>query len=797
MGAHWPKGSGLRRALLTGGGTFAAGFGALNAFWQLGDWRRDVPGLWDYRSATIGDGVLLPLAAGVLVAAGSRVPTAPRERIAITSAGILGATAGALLQIAWLRDPSPQLNWTLPAPHTFNAPGLYHAAFLTVASGLFSAWTMRVLWRVRRHRSQDPARIEAMLRSPVAALLIGCLAGFVGLVVLDSYPTRDAAASVSSLLWSVAGTLLAGAVVAWSFGRSAVRAAWRTIGWGCLLAISICVFAWRSGELPAEIALPELLVVMAVGIALGVDLWKRVGDLWWIGTAVACLLLIGGLSRSISLASSGLIPALLVAILTVTAVGLTIRKLSPFEAEANQLVVAIAYPVLFLVAAAWLREGANDATAAGTVVSAVLLSLPAIYPIGKERYDALIRDEKRHNPGRPLEESYWVTWTLITCLFFAIMVALFRSIGAAAQPLGIDSPLARGAPYVPPLLIGAFLAVALSLAAAARSRPSSGFSSPPTWTKHSEEPVLPVRTGTVLWVMAAAGTWALTPWVATLLTAEPTTTLGPTRYSGALPKAWAPAVFEGWAAVMAIWFCYVAVDTIRTSVARIEFYELDRRGWIAALTCGAAVGSTVGWLWAVGVWARGNWASVTSIAEVVAIVYFGGTAAISICAWALARSSPGAMTEPGYLSLHHPAANVFNNLITHGFSLALSVFAVFLADRVASHVLVGGEVAWLKVVITLVPAYGAFLPAFGQLPGTIEEHVERERERGLESTTLFARAGCDPEGRNELNNERVERIGCHLNRMHRWAVRLSPHGIVSELVKFAKRRYRGDGQHKP
>ncbi len=756
MSMRWLRDSRLRSATLTSASLFAAGFGALNLFWQLGDWRRDVPGLWDYRSATIGDGVLLPLAAGVLVAAAGRLPAVPREAAVVTSAGILGTAAGALSQFSWLRDPDPQLNWTIPAPHTFNAAGLYHAAFLTVTSGLFAGWTMRLLWRVRHHRRANPARTDAMLRSPIAALLIGCLVGFVGLVILDNYPSRNTTASIVSLLWSLLGAVLAGSAATWSFGSSAVRSSWRTIAWGSALAMAICLVAWRS----VEIIPSDLVVLAAMVVAIGTHLWKMGDSYWWIGSAVACSVLAGGLNLSIDFASINLILPLSVGVVTLYLVRAIVRILSPMEAEANQLWVGIISPVLLLIFAARLREGSYVPASARSIALALLAGTVAItfvsrvaIPLGKARWAILTRDEKLHGPGRKLEITFWLTWTFIICLFIATVVPFFRLIGAAGESFGINPSDAADAPFAQPMIVGAVLAVALALWAVKRSRSDFGGSHPPTWTKDSQEPVLPVTMGTLLRVIAAAGTWALTPWVVTLWVVDPTTAPGHTRYSGALPTAWAPMIFGTWAVILALWFGYVTVETIRTSVARIEFYELGRRGWIAALSCGAGVASTVGWLWAVGVWAGGDWVSVPSIAAVVGIVYFGGTAVVTLCGWALASSAPGSATEPGYLSLHHPAANVFNNLITPGFSLALTVFAGPIIYRAVTKI--GFDVPGIKAGLSLISPYFAFSTAFALVGDIIDEHVKGERERGQASKALLARAGNDFQCLDQLNHERV------------------------------------------
>jgi hypothetical protein len=230
------------RAVLVGLGLFAVGFGAMNLFWWLGDWRRDVPGLWDYRSATIGDGLLLPVAAGILVAAGDHLPPAPNESWVISIAATAGALVAAAVQVASLLDPAPQPNWTSPAPHTLNVAGWYHGALLVTASGFFSGWSVRLLWRARIHRSVQPERVAAMLRSPATTVLVACLTGFMGLVVVDMSSIRGTTTGVAVIGVALGAAPLTVGLLVWGFGHEAVKA-WHRVAAGVVLAIGLCAVA--------------------------------------------------------------------------------------------------------------------------------------------------------------------------------------------------------------------------------------------------------------------------------------------------------------------------------------------------------------------------------------------------------------------------------------------------------------------------------------------------------------------------------------------------------------------------
>ena len=231
--------AGNKRAILTGIGLFGVGFGAMNLFWWTGSWRRGVPGLWDYRSATIGDGLLLPIAAGILVAGVDSLPPCPYEIRASTIAGAIGALVA--IGITWtsLRDPSPALNWTLPQPHKLNIAGWYHAALLVVVSTFFASWTTRLLWRVRSDRYLSGMEAKSLLHRPSATVLIACLLSFVGLVIRDMYSIRTSSEGLVMIV-AVAGSSLAGTgLLVFGFGIEALLR-WRNLLGGVLLAAGVC-----------------------------------------------------------------------------------------------------------------------------------------------------------------------------------------------------------------------------------------------------------------------------------------------------------------------------------------------------------------------------------------------------------------------------------------------------------------------------------------------------------------------------------------------------------------------------
>ncbi len=62
-------------AVIFGLAVFTFGFGALMLWWFSGSYPSGVPGLFDYRSATWGDGLFLPVFVAALVWTNRKLPT--------------------------------------------------------------------------------------------------------------------------------------------------------------------------------------------------------------------------------------------------------------------------------------------------------------------------------------------------------------------------------------------------------------------------------------------------------------------------------------------------------------------------------------------------------------------------------------------------------------------------------------------------------------------------------------------------------------------------------------------------
>jgi hypothetical protein len=198
------------------GAVFALGFGMLAVASVFGLGEQSLPGLFTFRSATVGDAVLLPLLAYHLIRSCGPLRewgrTVRRAVLVVVVAGIL---AGIASQASWLMEPHPRTNWTFPAAGRFNFVGWYHAAFLTVACGFFSGAAAAAIGRLRRSRSTSCVRSIGVLGVLVPAL------GFVALL------SEDNAAGRSDLIELLARlallTLAVGGLLIWALGWTAGR----------------------------------------------------------------------------------------------------------------------------------------------------------------------------------------------------------------------------------------------------------------------------------------------------------------------------------------------------------------------------------------------------------------------------------------------------------------------------------------------------------------------------------------------------------------------------------------------
>jgi len=204
--------AGSAKAPIAIGAGISAGFGVLALLWFTRGalWAAppaQLPGLFDYPSAYIGDSVLIPAAAATMAAGVKRLRPVRREPALVLVATILALAAAVAMQVVWLADRQPRSNWTSPTPHHFNIAGWWHAVFFVVVSVIVMILATSLFARlgaaVRGPGRQDA---EAMLRGPWPPVVSTCLLAYALLVVHDSVEATTLSTSSSVAGLSIAAT---------------------------------------------------------------------------------------------------------------------------------------------------------------------------------------------------------------------------------------------------------------------------------------------------------------------------------------------------------------------------------------------------------------------------------------------------------------------------------------------------------------------------------------------------------------------------------------------------------------
>jgi len=222
------------------------GFVALSLLSATGRW--DVGrSMWQYRSATWGDALVLPTIVAVLAAAlvDRRIPRTPQDRSwAIVGATLFGA-AGLLVQISWIRASDPIENWTIPRAHHFSFPGWYHAVFLVTTSAIVGGMTLVAAHRVR---AAPAATRAALAREWAVAALCGAAIAFGVLLALDSADSVDTSAGQGSGTAAIASVLAMVVLSSWVFGsRASARPVLRgLLTAALLLGVVTLTYGWPS-----------------------------------------------------------------------------------------------------------------------------------------------------------------------------------------------------------------------------------------------------------------------------------------------------------------------------------------------------------------------------------------------------------------------------------------------------------------------------------------------------------------------------------------------------------------------
>lgn len=176
-----------KAALITGAfsatATFALGFGIMNILWRTLGTSGELPGLFYYKAATIGDGICLPIFIGASTAfvRYNKSLKACSHKVS-TMLAIIASFIATMMQASWLINDDTVLNWSIPISHHFNLAGWYHSLFFIGMFGIVT-YQLSEIWHVIQKKQIAYSWFEKIL------YMLWVLSGtmFVLMLVSDDY----------------------------------------------------------------------------------------------------------------------------------------------------------------------------------------------------------------------------------------------------------------------------------------------------------------------------------------------------------------------------------------------------------------------------------------------------------------------------------------------------------------------------------------------------------------------------------------------------------------------------------
>lgn len=714
----------LKNPAFAAAATFAFGFFALLLLWSLGRWPAE-RSLFDYRAATIGDGLFLPALACALTMSLRRLPPVAGETRRAAIAAVAGGVAGVALQAVWLLDSNPQLNWTLPEPGEFNAAGWYHAGFLVAAFSFFTALFVLVIERLR---AAQPSKRNELATSPLTAVIVGTSLAMVGLVALDAESSSDTGATAATI--AITGTaVVAGVISARLRLGQWLRLARPVIAVGVLFALALTVIA--SDGIGTDTALAIAASVVCLGLAVAIAEPVRADRktaLWLACLTAVGLLLLAAFAWSLTdrFPTWRLIG---IGIASVAGPALVARLRRPPGAVDWRLVPAVAGPLFAITVAARPEQwGAfmsvfslSGAILGGIVAASPSPALPLFWLRARFRKlietEDLVRD--RRLTATELDSAARTTWIGLYGVGLAIVVSATTSVLRYVDPdqqLDLSAIVDRVAIEAAALLI-ALLGIGGGAVASGCRR-----------LRH--------HAGTV---GSACMALAVLAWLA-----------APFLALDAQPHLWLST------SLIALVLGALVTESLLTNTELIHHLRPDRRIAAIAALAGAAVASQAWWLTSYGIWDGGAPLAPGAAAAMIALVVVGNVIFATAIGWALL-----AVRHFDRLTMESPEINVMQDQGLYG---ALTLIAGVLPLLLIQHI------EESSVWVLLVSLGGLVISGFLALNlvrsvrwvmGNNFEHLGKEQTRPpwpiLEDAALHRR-----ESPQQLQELRLRIMGSHI-----------------------------------
>lgn len=671
--------------------TLLSGFGLLCYFWFFEDHPAGVPGLFDFRSATVGDALLLPTLVGALAAGAWALredEVRHRGRLAL-AAGLAGLAVGVATQFVWLNDPQPEPNWTWPAAGEFTDAGIAHGIFLCLAVGATAYLLAFVLLTLRSRRlpeSASPRQRAGGLPEPASvALITACAVALLGLILRDNGRAEDTVAGVTTAVAALVGVAILVGVASWAMGRKSLPGS--VVGLAAAIGIVGFCYDWPP-------TYPDLICLSSAGvIGLAVFLSQ---PLWAVdrrlalttGAAIALLLegavvfaahriigseeLAGLAALVVAAAGAGLLPAYVCA-------EPELRKELKHDipgAMGVSLYVAGTFALAGVV-----RSSLDGQQAVTAVNAAEFLFDLLVFSLFRARFRRLVEDEEAiaqsqdppltltlNGSGQRLEErgqegegaqdksgkaghGLVASFSSLFAVALAVLLALSTLLGLAAGPLGIAEVAEGSDPSFSALAILAAIAI-LAAGIAAAGEWWNGRTGGPGNGSGEE---INLSTATVFIALLACVLWASGPFLLAALVGQQDHNL------------------ELLALFPALVFGFLTAESLTATPVKLQLASPGWAGYVLAIAAGIAVLSASWWLFSVGIWSDGGPAYFWRAFAAVAVVLLG----CFLLSLFVGRTLAFARVQGGKLTPKPPEANV---VLDHGlyafFMLLLAVVPI-------------------------------------------------------------------------------------------------------------------------
>ncbi|WP_457029236.1 hypothetical protein [Kitasatospora sp. P5_F3] len=407
------------REAALGGAVAVFGFGVMTLLYISISWPVS-PGLPYFRSATWGDGLLIPLASALLLGLVRRSGGSRTDWKIFAVSSLCGLAVGCLVTWQWLRDPAPALNWTLPVPGRLNSAGVYHAVFLALCPALLAGLFGVLVVRLRRIGQSEPGAADRIVSSPAWVALLACLLGFAGLVGTDSKQVAGTA-SLSSL-----GALAVATVIALAGLRAVAKVRVESLVLSTALALVIAapmaIASGYRGPLDGH-AGPLVGIALACSVSfasayLGPESRER--HAWGRIEGIGALLILAGLAvvptmqRGASLLTVGsalLGSAVSLVLLRGLTTTLQARRTGIPAPRISRAALEVAAPswvlMMLAVGSGWFAQGNRPTSNSGALV-VILISLVIVNivsPILRRSYHRFVEAEEEATRWGPTSEE--------------------------------------------------------------------------------------------------------------------------------------------------------------------------------------------------------------------------------------------------------------------------------------------------------------------------------------------------------------------------------------------------------